>query len=258
MASPRVLIIDDEPSVLLLLEVTFGQRGWTVIKAATGEAGLAEFQKATPDVILVDKNLPGISGVDVIREVRKVNQQLGILMITGYASAESAKETLNLGVDEYVEKPFEDVLLLAGLVERVMARARQRKPAPGAPRKLAMLVASADEERRNRITAALPKADRIEFAQSTDDVLTQLTLQPYDIVILDGMSYRAEVTTLAATLRHKFASARVIVLSKKLTLSDIQRLIQLQVTGLVDNPIDGPAFASTLNDFVERVRRQAR
>jgi DNA-binding response OmpR family regulator len=256
----RVLLIDDEPSVLMLLEVTFKQRGWDVVKAATGEEGLSEFNRTTPDVMLVDKNLPGISGVDVIREVRKQNDEVGILLITGYASAESARDTLNLGVDEYVEKPFDDVLLLAGLVERVMARARQRVSATGSSgaRKLHVVVASADEARRGQIVGALPRGDRMSSVSSSDDLLTHLTLEPADLLVLDGTSYRTEVTQLTATLRHKFPQVPVVVMSKRLTLSDIQKLIQMQVTGLVDNPIESPAFGSTLVAAVERVRRQRR
>src|SRR5262245_26791096 len=142
MTKPRVLIVDDEPSVLTLLQLAFEQREWDLVTADTGEAALDSFRAARPDVVLADKNLPGISGVDVIREIRKTNEDLGIILMTGYASAESAQETLNLGIDEYVQKPFEDIMLLAGLIERVIARARLRaaqSPAP-AERKMHVLI----------------------------------------------------------------------------------------------------------------------
>jgi DNA-binding NtrC family response regulator len=262
MTKPRVLIVDDEPSVLTLLEMAFAQRSWDLATAETGEAALASFKATRPDVVLADKNLPGISGVDLIREIRKSNEDLGIILMTGYASAESAQETLNLGIDEYVQKPFEDVMLLAGLIERVIARSRARTVPVPAPvptaRKMHILIMSTDAERQPRIAAALSSNDRVEHASSADELWTMLSQGQFDMVIVDGASMRGEAGQLTTTLRRRFPDIPVVVLSKRLTLSEIQQLIQLQVRGLVDHTLDAPAFASTLSQLTERVRRLRR
>jgi DNA-binding NtrC family response regulator len=257
---PRVLIVDDEPSVLTLLQLAFEQREWDLVTADTGEAALTSFRAVRPDVVLADKNLPGISGVDVIREIRKTNEDLGIILMTGYASAESAQETLNLGIDEYVQKPFVDVMLLAGLIERVIARSRLRasqSPAPAA-RKMHVLIACTDAERRPRIAAAMPAGDRLDHAANADELWTMLSAGRYDLVLLDGTSFRDQVGELSTTMCRRFPDVPMLVLSKRLTLSEIQRLIQLQVRGLVDHPLDAPAFAPTLSQLIERVRRLRR
>jgi CheY-like chemotaxis protein len=260
MGRARVLIIDDEPSVLELLGAAFEKRDWDLDPVGSGEAALDSFRAQRPDVLLVDKNLPGMSGVDVIREVRKLDGDIGILLMTGYASAESAQETLNLGIDEYVQKPFEDILLLAGLIERVIARARQRRSAERTvqSRKLRVLVAGADDDRLSKIVESLPRGDLVTTAKSPDDLIADLAIDHADLAILDGTSFRTEVTELARALRQKFPEVAVVVLSKRLTLTDIQLLIQLQVRGLVDHPLDSPAFAKTLGDLVEWVRRPRR
>jgi DNA-binding response OmpR family regulator len=260
MTKPRVLIVDDEPSVLALLTMAFEQRTWDLVTAETGEDALKSFKAAKPDVVLADKNLPGISGVDLIREIRKSNEDLGIILMTGYASAESAQETLNLGIDEYVQKPFDDIMLLAGLIERVIARSRARAAAQPGPagRKMHILVTSADAERRPKIAAALSQGDRVDHAATADELWTSLAAGRFDLVIVDGTSLRGEIGSLTTTLRRRFSDVPVVVLSKRLGLSDIQQLIQLQVRGLVDHPLDAPAFATTLNELTERVRRLRR
>ncbi len=259
MAQSKILVVEDEPSVAMLLQTTFEARGWTVEIAGDGEAGLAMLKHATPDLALVDKNLPGMSGVDLVRQIRKENEELGIIMMTGFASADSAQETLNLGVDEYLEKPFSDIFFVAGLVERVLARVRQRwvpaskvKPLPA----LSLLVASQELARREQIVALLPKTDQVRTAGDAEQIGASLAAEPADVLILDGMSYRSEVTQLVATLKERSPRVACVVLSKRLSLSDIQRLITLEVRGLVDNPLESPAFAGALATFLARARRR--
>jgi DNA-binding NtrC family response regulator len=257
MTRPRVLLVDDEPGVLKLLRAAFEQRDWELVTVETGEAALVSFHAAPADVVVTDKNLPGLSGVELIREIRQGNEDVGILMMTGFASVESAQESLNLGIDEYVQKPFDDVMLLGGLIERVIARARLRASASREPaaRSMRILLACADAERRPRIAAALPAGDTVASVASADELWPTLSSTGYDLVVLDGTSLRGEVPQLATTLRHRFPELPVIVLSKRLGLSAIQELIQLQLGGLVDHPLEAPAFASTLSSLVERVRR---
>ena len=122
-------------------------------------------------------------------------------------------------------------MLLAGLIERVIARSRMRasqSPAPAA-RKMHMLIACADADRRPRITAALPAGDRADHAANADELWTMLSAGRYDMVVLDGASFRDQVGDLSTTMSRRFPDVPLVVLSKRLTLSEIQRLIQLQV-----------------------------
>src|SRR2546423_5998 len=92
---------------------------------------------------LVDKNLPGMSGLDLIRRIRETDAEIALLMMTGYSSVESAAEALNLDVDAYLEKPFPQITVA---VDRVVAAIEARKewraalPAPVAGKPRAALI----------------------------------------------------------------------------------------------------------------------
>ncbi|HOX44039.1 MAG TPA: response regulator [Myxococcota bacterium] len=111
----RFLVVDDEDVVRGVVRSALERPGVFLVEAADGEEAIRLLLAEHFDLILVDKNLPGITGLDVIRRARAVHPRIGTLLITGFASRESAEEALVLGVDAYLVKPFD----IAELQERV-------------------------------------------------------------------------------------------------------------------------------------------
>jgi len=240
-----------------VLTIAFRNRGWHVDGAANADDALALFRRATPDVILTDKNLPGMSGVELIRQLRAADELVGIVLMTAYGTVESARDTLNLGVDEYVEKPFAS---LFGVVEsadalrrRVVERRRvaSLKPAGGP----LTIVVAATGARRDRLAAHLQAAnDRVVWVDQ-DGLKPQARSERADLVIIDGPSFPEEITCLAAEIRTRARSSACLVLGEALSLSDVKRLIQLEVKALIEVPLDSPRFATMFAGAVERIRK---
>ncbi len=122
-AGARILVIDDDPSLLRALTISLGARGYQVMGARTGEEGLDHVAHWHPDVVLVDLGLPGIDGVEVIRGVRGWSE-VPILVLSARHQSTGKVEALDLGADDYVTKPFGMDELLA----RIRAALRR---APG-------------------------------------------------------------------------------------------------------------------------------
>jgi two-component system KDP operon response regulator KdpE len=122
----KVLIVDDEVPFLRALSLSLRARGYDVDLAETGEAGLELAAMAQPDVIVLDLGLPGMSGLDVLRELRAWTGT-PVIVLSARQSEPTKVEALDLGADDYVTKPFGFNELLARL------RAAVRKNQPGAP-----------------------------------------------------------------------------------------------------------------------------
>jgi len=120
----RVLVVDDDPSLLRALTISLGARGYEIAAARTGEEGIDRVAHWHPDVVLLDLGLPGIDGVEVIRGVRGWSE-VPIIVLSARHQSMSKVEALDLGADDYVTKPFGMDELLARL------RAALRR-APGA------------------------------------------------------------------------------------------------------------------------------
>ncbi|MEU8518301.1 response regulator transcription factor [Streptomyces sp. NBC_01216] len=101
---PRVLLIEDDPSVREGVELGLRRRGHEVRTAATGESGLAALDEFRPDLVLLDLMLPGMNGVQVCRRVRETSQ-LPIIMLTARGDDFDVVTGLETGADDYIVKP---------------------------------------------------------------------------------------------------------------------------------------------------------
>jgi signal transduction histidine kinase/DNA-binding response OmpR family regulator len=119
----RVLVVDDEPSVADVCREFLGGEGYVVTVAPSGEEALRVIPGLRPDLILTDINLPGISGLDVMKQARTADPDACIIVVTGYASTASAIDALRQGAYEYVTKPF-DLDGLAKIVKSGIANRR--------------------------------------------------------------------------------------------------------------------------------------
>lgn len=126
-ADARVLIVDDEATVCQVLETALGKRGHQYVTVKDGEEAAIALRKQDPfHLVITDKNLPGKSGLEVLKEVKELSPETDVIVMTGYSSAESAIEALNLGATAYLEKPFDQVKAVVEKIEDVLAQQRER------------------------------------------------------------------------------------------------------------------------------------
>ncbi len=105
-APPRVLVVDDEPSMRELLEIVLRREGYEVLVADNGRAAMAALERHPIDLLISDIKMPDMSGVEVLRAARTIDQDILAIMITAFASTETAVEALRLGAHDYISKPF--------------------------------------------------------------------------------------------------------------------------------------------------------
>lgn len=116
-AQPRILVADDDEAFRELLSDLFQNRGYSIRGAGDGDAALALLREMTFDLLLVDLRMPGMSGIQLIRQAKKLQPDLRILVLTAYGAKESVIESLRLGVTDYIEKPIQDLEAFASAVK---------------------------------------------------------------------------------------------------------------------------------------------
>ncbi|MFH0813813.1 MAG: response regulator [Pseudomonadota bacterium] len=121
---PRVLIVDDEEAFRSALGKRLAVRGLEVNTVGSGKEALEELRNKPYDVILLDVKMPGMSGIEALAEIKKINPLLEVIILTGHASVDVAVEITKLGGYEYLIKPYP----LEDLMEKVDA-AFERKVA---------------------------------------------------------------------------------------------------------------------------------
>jgi signal transduction histidine kinase len=120
----RVMVVDDEPVIADFFTKLFEPSEFDVATWPSAEAALAEFAPGMFELAILDKNLRGMNGIELMRELRDRDPLLEVIVITGYASLETAIQALQLGAFDYIEKPFPDIVLLVQKAKRAVERRR--------------------------------------------------------------------------------------------------------------------------------------
>ncbi len=118
----RILVVEDEKHIVDVVEYVLRENAFEVLVAADGDAGLARFENDRPDLVLLDLGLPGIPGLDLFREMRRLRPEVPIIMLTSKSEEIDRVLGLELGADDYVTKPFSTRELVAR-VRNVLRRA---------------------------------------------------------------------------------------------------------------------------------------
>jgi two-component system alkaline phosphatase synthesis response regulator PhoP len=125
---PKILIVEDEADILRGLEINLKKEGYTVAKVTRGDAAVNAVLQESPDLVLLDVMLPGMSGIDVCREIRRRGIETPIVMLTARADEIDRVLGLEIGADDYVTKPFSPRELMV----RVRLRLRRQPAGPDA------------------------------------------------------------------------------------------------------------------------------
>ncbi len=125
----KILLVDDQEELLKALEINLRNEGYQVLKATSGELGIKLAVQETPHLILLDIMMPGISGLDVCRELRKKGIETPIIMLTAKGDEVDRVVGLEVGADDYITKPFG----LHELLARIRARLRRAPQSLGSP-----------------------------------------------------------------------------------------------------------------------------
>ena len=102
----KILVIDDEPAVRILLEILLHEQGYDVVVADGGWKGLELFRRERPDVVVLDLKMPELDGVMVLKHIRRIDLNQPVIILTGAATPEAEQQVRALGAAEIVEKEF--------------------------------------------------------------------------------------------------------------------------------------------------------
>ncbi len=123
----KVLIIDDDKDMQSLLSRIISSEGYETLVADDGKNALKEIKAHLPDVVLLDIKLPGMNGIKVLEEIKKIDRSLIVIMLTGYGDIKDAVHSMKLGAFNYITKPFENREIIANIKNALRIRQLRRK-----------------------------------------------------------------------------------------------------------------------------------
>ena len=118
MKEYSILCVDDEKSVVDVLSTILTKSGYSVFTALRGEDALKLLNEKQFDLAIIDYKMPGMNGIDLLKKINALNIDVAVLLLTGYGTIPNAVESIKLGADDYILKPFhkDDILIRIGKI----------------------------------------------------------------------------------------------------------------------------------------------
>lgn len=172
MAKESVLIVEDDPDIVELLQYTLEREGYPVLVAQNGEKGLSEARRRKPGLILLDLMLPGLDGLGVCKALKaeEATQAIPVVMLTAKGEESDVVLGLEFGADDYVRKPFSP----RELVARIRAVLRRGQPAAPSKTRVDLGGVTLDKERHE----VAVDGEVVEFTRSEFRLLWTLACHP--------------------------------------------------------------------------------
>jgi DNA-binding NtrC family response regulator len=269
-----VLVVDDEEIVRQTLAFALESGEVNVDCVDSAEAALVKIRARRYDLYIFDKNLPGKSGVDLLRQLRQDADDTRAFLITGYASTTSAIETLHLGIEGYIEKPFSNVFDLIDRVKASLALGRFRRmpsvsgatshfnkvgevfqDVNAALGRLRIIVGAADPRERAWLQTELGgKWDEVVMANCGREVLRQLEARPCDVLVIDRDLQDPDVFDILELVKRTKPQLLRIVTASGPTLSTVIRLIDLGVRAVLEKPVSKEALHEKIDALLNAAR----
>jgi two-component system NtrC family response regulator len=116
----RVLVVDDDVTVCDVLEEFLRYKGYDVYAALDGPTGIAKVKEVRPHIVLLDIIMPGMGGIEVLKEIKRIDPSVGVIMVTGVGDDELGRRTLELGAYDYITKPVNFDYLEKALMVKII------------------------------------------------------------------------------------------------------------------------------------------
>ncbi|MCP4691870.1 MAG: response regulator [Desulfobacterales bacterium] len=103
----KILVVDDEVQICKLINAFLTRQGFQVVTATNGKDAISKFSANRPDMIFLDIKLPALSGMDVLREIKKIDKKVVVIILSAFGDMETVDTALELGANGYLQKPVE-------------------------------------------------------------------------------------------------------------------------------------------------------
>jgi DNA-binding response OmpR family regulator len=200
----QVLIVDDEKTLRHFLRLNLQEQGYEVAEAADGQTALRLIEQHHFDVALVDLRLTDMGGLEIVRRLRQVTPTTGVIILTAYATLDSAIEALRHGAHDYLTKPFDTSELMASVADGIARQSVETLPPP----KITETILEVKDLKLNLENRQVTRGeDLIDLTPTEFDILATLMARPN--VALDSITLIKHVRGYEATEADARAIARV-------------------------------------------------
>ena len=236
----KLLVVDDEKEICKSIKQPFEYLGFTVFTATTAEKALKTFEEKKPKIIFLDIIMPDIDGLELLKQFKKMDPGVIVIMVTAKGDEETHKKAMELGADEYMTKPFglDDLRTVA------MQKIRNLLDKGGHMQKPAILIVDDEDQARANLKAFIEPRYECDISEANDgkSAIEQVQKEKPDIILLDirmpGMSGIDAINEI----KKINPDSRIIVISAWKSPDVATKAIGRGAFTYLDKPVDFKVF----------------
>ncbi len=210
---PVILVVDDEETIRFCLKEALEVEGYKVHSEENGENSLRSIKKMIPDLVILDLKMPGMNGLDLLREIKSYDQNILVILLTGHASVDSAVNAMKNGAFDYLEKPFKMDLIKVVIEKALSTQSLMRE--------VSRLRAKADSAGGSNIVAVSQEMKKVF------EHVKIIAQSPSSTVLIQGESGTGKeliahyVHTMSARNKYRFMEVNCAALTENLLESEL-------------------------------------
>ena len=230
----KMLVVDDEPGICDAIEQIFSYVGFSVLTATDSAKALSTFKKERPKIIFLDINMPKMNGLDLLKELKKIDPNCIVFMITALEDADLKKRAMELGASEFIQKPFSHNYLrdvAVGKIQNVLDQG-------GHMQKPRILVADDEEDVLEGMRKAISKTfeAEIELARSGEEAIQKSDNFRPDVVFLDIKMPGITGLEAIPEIKKKNPDVKIFVVSGWISMEVLNQAAGLGITDYITKP----------------------
>ncbi len=265
----RILVVDDDPAVRAMLAAAFDDPSHEAEAVDCGLKALRALRERPFDFVIVDKTLPGMNGVELIRRIHELHPGVWFAMITADPTPESAMELLHLGVRCYLEKPFPSVEAVVQRIDQLLELRRTQQLLEGAMSRLRgairtlscsqalriLVVAPSPEERGWLARHSRGEQDLVFAVAWPAEALEEARTTLPDLVVFDVPAPRAEIVAFMRDARAAAPFARFVIVCDAPSTPLLVDLIDARAAAVIEHPLEEGPYRARLTAVLDGLRR---
>lgn len=232
MDKTTILVIDDDRIILKTMSNILTEEGFVVVTASTGEEALKKIRENVYDHIFMDLNIPDIHGIDILKEIRKIEPDATVSIITGYGTVDSAIMAMKLNAADYILKPLDSEQILQSIRIAIKRKELEKEILKRIPKPKVLLVASKDDIIAKINVKLQEEKIQVETVSSINDAIMELRNDiSINTVICDLGKKEIDGNAFLSKIK---AISREIVFLPLTSMPDVNEAVMLMKEGAFD------------------------
>ncbi|HLB05441.1 MAG TPA: response regulator [Thermodesulfobacteriota bacterium] len=249
----KLLVVDDDIRMVRMLTTMLEAEGYSVTSAQNGQEALLKMKEDPPSLVLLDYMVPGMHGLDVLKEIKKGHGDIDVIVVTGHGSEKVAVEMMKMGASNYIQKPFSREELLRAVRHTLLSRTRYEEDNTN----VRILAVNDDKAVLSFIKGALRGIGEVVVTTDPLGALTRMGTEYFDIILSDVYMPQLDGIEFLKRARVLSPGTRTIMITSSWDVDVARKAMKQGASDYIRKPFEPEELRESVSDLLAEKKRES-